>query len=125
MAFIANNAYTLLAVAVTALLVISPYATVASYENLDGDRQQIHPTGGQLCSKSVDEKEMAHEILWSQHKRRRETVQYQIIASEASEDMAHRMEEVRTAYYIRCDGAKHFLAYEWYIFPRQNFSIHP
>jgi hypothetical protein len=39
------------------------------------------------------EKEVAHRIMWNQHSRKRQSMQYRIIAAPACEDMARRMEQ--------------------------------
>jgi hypothetical protein len=41
-----------------------------------------------------ESKEVAHKIMWNQHSRKRQAMQYRIIASEACESMAAQMEEV-------------------------------
>jgi hypothetical protein len=46
-----------------------------------------------LCERNDREKEVAHRIMWNQHSRKRQSMQYRIIASEACEAMARRMEE--------------------------------
>lgn len=42
----------------------------------------------------ISEREMARKIMYNQHKKKREDIKYQIIASQACEDLAKRMEEV-------------------------------
>lgn len=60
------------------------------------------PAGGdRSCPDSVSlhessqngDKVMAHKIMWNQHSRKRQSMQYRIIAAEACESMARRMEE--------------------------------
>jgi ribose-phosphate pyrophosphokinase len=40
------------------------------------------------------EKEVAHRIMWNQHSRKRQSMQYRIISAEACESLARRMEQV-------------------------------
>ena len=44
---------------------------------------------------TADEVAHTHRIMWKQHSRQRQSMQYRIIASEACEDMAKAMEAVR------------------------------
>ena len=46
-----------------------------------------------LCESNDREKEVTYRIMWNQHSRKRQSMQYRIIAAEACEDMARRMEE--------------------------------
>jgi hypothetical protein len=51
-----------------------------------------------LCvweKKSDDGNDKAQKIMYNQHSRQREAMRYQIIASEACEPLARRIEEVR------------------------------
>lgn len=48
----------------------------------------------QQTNSNNEEKEVAHRIMWNQHSRRRQSMQYQIISAEACESMAKRMEQM-------------------------------
>lgn len=46
--------------------------------------------GAKACGENVD----ARQVTWKQHSSKRQAMQYRIIAAEACEDMARRMEDV-------------------------------
>lgn len=55
---------------------------------------KFHSSSSSTCVNSnASEKEVAHRIMWNQHSRKRQSMQYRIIAAEACEPMARSMEE--------------------------------
>lgn len=72
----------------TALLLLSSSVSAWAQQN------QSCPPKTVLSESSDDrEKEVAHRIMWNQHSRKRQAMQYRIIAAEACEPLARRMEQ--------------------------------
>ena len=59
--------------------------------------RQVRSFKSPVVLRSTDEDEVAHahRIMWKQHARKRQAMQYRIIAAEACESMAKAMQEVR------------------------------
>ena len=70
-----------------ALLLLS--STVSAW----AQQRQTCPPHTILNESEDRDKEVAHRIMWNQHSRKRQSMQYRIIAAEACEPMARRMEQ--------------------------------
>lgn len=50
-------------------------------------------SSGSSTKDKEDDKEVAHRIMWNQHSRKRQSMQYRIIGIDATADMGHRIAE--------------------------------